>query len=153
MRYELSDYECAAIKPMLPNKPRGVARGTTGVSSTVSFGCCGPGHRGAIGQTGSVRTHLLQSLRSLATGWLWGRIMNTLAGAHDAPMQMIDTSIVRMHQHGADQQDSCGSRHQWPAGPTRTVAGEAHDNRLACKLLSHLTSGTMLLADRGYDAD
>ena len=24
MRYELTDYELAAIKPMLPNKPRGV---------------------------------------------------------------------------------------------------------------------------------
>ena len=26
MRYELSDYEWSAIKPMLPNKPRGVRR-------------------------------------------------------------------------------------------------------------------------------
>jgi transposase len=26
MRYELSDAERTAIKPMLPNKPRGVAR-------------------------------------------------------------------------------------------------------------------------------
>jgi transposase len=26
MRYELTDYEWAAVKPMLPNKPRGVAR-------------------------------------------------------------------------------------------------------------------------------
>jgi transposase len=26
MRYELSDYEWAAIEPMLPNKPRGVRR-------------------------------------------------------------------------------------------------------------------------------
>jgi transposase len=25
MRYELTDYEWAAIKPMLPNKPRGVS--------------------------------------------------------------------------------------------------------------------------------
>jgi transposase len=33
------------------------------------------------------------------------------------------------------------------------TAGEAHDNRLAGKLLSRLKSGTMLLADRGYDAD
>jgi transposase len=24
MRYELTDYEWAAIKPMLPNKPRGI---------------------------------------------------------------------------------------------------------------------------------
>ena len=31
--------------------------------------------------------------------------------------------------------------------------GEAHDVRLAGKLLSRLTSGSMLLADRGYDAD
>jgi hypothetical protein len=26
MRYELTDYEYATIKPMLPNKPRGVPR-------------------------------------------------------------------------------------------------------------------------------
>jgi transposase len=26
MRYELTDHEWSAIKPMLPNKPRGVAR-------------------------------------------------------------------------------------------------------------------------------
>jgi transposase len=32
-------------------------------------------------------------------------------------------------------------------------AGEAHDNRLALSLLSRLRSGSMLLADRGYDAD
>jgi transposase len=32
-------------------------------------------------------------------------------------------------------------------------AGETHDNRLADKLLSRLKSGSMLLADRGYDAD
>jgi Transposase DDE domain len=30
------------------------------------------------------------------------------------------------------------------------TAGEAHDNRLALKLLSRLRSGSMLLADRGY---
>ena len=33
------------------------------------------------------------------------------------------------------------------------TAGEAHDNRLAGRLLSRLKSKTMLLADRGYDAD
>jgi transposase len=31
--------------------------------------------------------------------------------------------------------------------------GEAHDNRLAGKLLSRPKAGSMLLADRGYDAD
>jgi transposase len=33
------------------------------------------------------------------------------------------------------------------------TAGEAHDSRLGLKLLSRLRSGSMLLADRGYDAD
>ena len=41
------------------------------------------------------------------------------------------------------------------AAPIRLAltAGEAHDNRLAGKLLSCLKSKTILLADRGYDAD
>ena len=33
------------------------------------------------------------------------------------------------------------------------ASGEARDNRLAGKLLSRLKPGSMLLADRGYDAD
>ena len=32
---------------------------------------------------------------------IWDRIMDALAEAHDAAVQMIDTSIVRVHQHGA----------------------------------------------------
>jgi transposase len=101
---------------------------------------------------------------------VWGRIMNALAGAHDAAVQMIDTSIIRMHQHAAciarnGRQSMGRSRggltsnvhavvdtNGMPVrlGPT---AGETHDNRLADKLLSRLKSGSMLLADRGYDAD
>jgi transposase len=83
---------------------------------------------------------------------------------------MIDTSIVRVHQHGA-----CISRNRRQAigrsrgGLTSKIhavvdtnglpvrlaltAGEAHDNRLAGSLLSRLKTGSMLLADRGYDAD
>jgi hypothetical protein len=38
MRYELTDHEWAAIKPMLPNKPCGVAW----VNDRHAFGCSGP---------------------------------------------------------------------------------------------------------------
>jgi transposase len=31
----------------------------------------------------------------------WGRIMNALAATYDAAVQMIDTSIIRVHQHAA----------------------------------------------------
>ncbi len=40
-----------------------------------------------------------------------------------------------------------------PRSRLALTPGETHDNRLAGKLLSRLKSGSMLLADRGYDAD
>jgi hypothetical protein len=85
MRYELADFEWTAIKPMLPNKPRGVPR----VNDR------------------RVLNGIFWILRS---GAPWrdlpaGRCL--LATAHDAAVQMIDTSIVRVHQHGA-----CITRYQ-----------------------------------------
>ena len=73
MRYELSDYEWTAIKPLLPNKPRGVRRVNdrrvlNGIFWVLRSGApwrdlpenYGPPH------------HLLQSLRSVAAGWRLG---------------------------------------------------------------------------------
>jgi transposase len=96
--------------------------------------------------------------------------MDALATAHDASVQMIDTSIVRVHQHGAciiqNRRQSMGRSRGGLTSKIHAVvdtnglpvrlaltAGEAHNNRLADKLLSRLKSGSMLLADRGYDAD
>ena len=39
-----------------------------------------------------------QPLRPLAAGGAWGHIIDALAAAHDAAVQMIDTSIVRCPQ-------------------------------------------------------
>jgi transposase len=39
MRYELTDHEWAAIKPILPNKTRGVQRGNDRRSSMASGPC------------------------------------------------------------------------------------------------------------------
>ena len=32
---------------------------------------------------------------------VWDQIIDALAAGHDAAVQMIDTSVVRIHQHGA----------------------------------------------------
>ncbi|EGP09607.1 hypothetical protein CSIRO_0765 [Bradyrhizobiaceae bacterium SG-6C] len=37
---------------------------------------------------------------------MWAKLMSALAGAHDAAVQMIDTSIVRVHQHGIASQET-----------------------------------------------
>src|SRR5262245_9231890 len=83
---------------------------------------------------------------------------------------MIDTSIVRVHQHAAyiapNRRQSMGRSRGGLTSKIHAVVdanglpvrlalttGEAHDNRFAAKLLSRLKSGSMLLADSGYDAD
>ena len=42
---------------------------------------------------------------------VWDRIMQALAAAHDAAVQMIDTSVVRVHQHGACIAGNQGAAH------------------------------------------
>jgi transposase len=83
---------------------------------------------------------------------------------------MIDTSVVRVHQHGAciseNNHQAMGRSRGGLTSKIHAVvdtkglpvhlaltAGEAHDNRLCSVLLSVLLPQTILLADRGYDAD
>ena len=93
--------------------------------------------------------------------------MDALAAMHDTAVQMIDTSVVRVHQHGAciagnDGQHMGRSRgglttkiyavvdtNGLPVQLGLTPPGEAHDNWLCSVLLSELRPRTMLLAERG----
>jgi transposase len=164
MRYELADYEWVAIKPMLPNKPRGVPRANDRRVLNGIFWVLRSGApwRDLPDHFGPYTTCYNRFVRWRRAG-VWGRIIDALAGAHDAAVQMIDTSIVRVHQHGAcitrNQRQSMGSKIHAVVDsnglPVRLALspGEAHDVRLAGKLLSRLRFGSMLLADRGYDAD
>jgi transposase len=96
--------------------------------------------------------------------------MEVLAAAHDAAVQMIDTSIVRVHQHGACIANSSGQHIGRSRGGLTSkihvvvdgnglpvqlglTGGRAHDNRLFSVLLRQLPRHARLLADRGYDAD
>jgi hypothetical protein len=71
-----------------------------------------------------------------------------LAAAHDAAVQMIDTSVVRVHQHAARRLVTDPWIVLCLLGLT---ASKANDNRLALKLLSRLRSESILLPARGYD--
>jgi transposase len=85
----------SAIKPILPNKPRGVPRVNDRRVLNGIFWVLR-----SAGQLRSIHD-LLQSVRSLRRAGVWAKIMGALAGAHDPAVQMIDTSIIRVHQHGA----------------------------------------------------
>ena len=102
MRYELTDYEWAAIKPFLPNKPRGVPRVNDRRVLNGIFWVLRSGApwRDLPESFGSYTTCYNRFIRWRRAG-VWGGIMKALAATHDAAVQMIDTSIVHVHQHGA----------------------------------------------------
>src|ERR1044072_8998061 len=102
MRYALTDDEWTAIKPMLPNKPRGVPRVNDRRVLNGIFWVLRSGApwRKLPDNFGPYTTCYYRFVRWQRAG-VWTKIMNALAGAHDATVQMIDTSVVRVHQHGA----------------------------------------------------
>jgi len=79
MRYELSDYEWTAIKPMLPNKPRGVRRVTTVACSMASFGFCVQVRRGAICQRPMAPVPRYNRFVRWRRAGVWDQIMDALA--------------------------------------------------------------------------
>ena len=102
MRYELSDHEWAVIKPMLPNKPRAVPRVNDRRVLNGIFWVLRSGApwRDLPERYGPPTTCYNRFVRWRRAG-LWDRIIDALAAADDTVVQMIDTSIVRVHQHGA----------------------------------------------------
>jgi transposase len=101
MRYELSEDEWTTIGPMLPNKARGVPRVDDRRVLNGIFGCCGPVRRGDLPSAiRSLHTSYNRFVRWRCAG-VWSRIMDAFAGAHDAAVQIIETSIVRVDRHGA----------------------------------------------------
>jgi transposase len=98
-RYELSDYEWTAIKPMLPNKPRGVRRVN---DRRVLNGIFWVLRSGApwrdLPETYGPRTTCYNRFVRWRQAGVWDQIMEALAAGHDAAVRMIDTSVVRVHQ-------------------------------------------------------
>jgi transposase len=101
MRYELTDFEWTAISPFLPNKPRGVPRVNDRRVLNGIFWILRSGApwRDLPEGSGPYTTCYNRFVRWRTAG-IWDLIMGALAEAHDGSVQMIDTSIVRVHQHG-----------------------------------------------------
>ena len=101
MRYELTDYEWAAIKPFLPNKPRGVPRVNDRRVLNGIFWVLRSGApwRYLPDNFGPYTTCYNRFVRWRRAG-VWDRIMNSLSHAHDAGVQMIDTRPYRLDRTG-----------------------------------------------------
>jgi transposase len=146
MRYELSDYEWTAIKPMLPNKPRGVRRVN---DRRVLNGIFWVLRSGApwrdLPENYGPRTTCYNRFVRWQRAGDWDQIMDALAAGHAAAVQMIATSVVRVHQHGAciadnNQQDMGRSR----GGLTSKIHAVVDTNGLPVHLA--LTPGERMIS-------
>ena len=92
----------AAIKPMLPNKPRGVPRVNdrrvlNGIFWVLRSGAPWRDLPNSFGPYTTCYNRFVRWRRAD----VWAKIRSAVAEAHERAMQMIDTSIVRVHQHGS----------------------------------------------------
>jgi transposase len=101
-RHELTDEEWAIIQPLLPNKVRGVPRVD---DRRVLNGILWRFRTGApwrdVPERYGPRTTLYNRFVRWRKAGVWDRILDAVSEAYDGDIVMIDSSCVRVHQHGA----------------------------------------------------
>jgi len=101
-RFDLSDQEWSIVSPLLPNKPRGVARTDdrrvlNGIFHILRTGAP---WRDLPERYGPYTT-VYNRYNRWAKAGAWLRMFEALAAQSPQSLQLIDSSIIRAHQHAA----------------------------------------------------
>ena len=101
-RFDLSDIEWGLIQPLLPNKPRGVARVDDRRVLNGIFWVLRTGSpwRDLPERYGPHPT-IYNRFNRWAKAGGWVQVFETLVEKSPDSMQFIDSSIIRAHQHAA----------------------------------------------------
>lgn len=171
MRYALTDLEWKFIQPILPCKPRGVKRVDDRMVLNGIFWILRSGApwRDLPDCFGPYTTCYNRFVRWQRAG-VWDDILKAISNQQYADVQMIDSSIIRVHQHGAcikQSVDNCIGRSR--GGLTTKIhavvdrnglplrlaltGGQQHDSLIAIELMSSLRIKDVFLADKAYDSD
>jgi transposase len=102
MRYDLTDFEWSIIEPLLPMDRRGpkpqnnrqIINGMFYILRTGSPWRDLPERYGPY-------TTVYNRFNRWRKAGIWDRLMDAIVKAHDGKVQMIDSSIVRVHQHAS----------------------------------------------------
>ena len=102
MRYDLTDFEWSVIEPLLPMdrrgpKPKNNRQIINGMFYVLR---AGSPWRDLPERYGPYTTVYNRFNRWRKAG-IWDRLMDSIVKAHDGKVQMIDSSIVRVHQHAS----------------------------------------------------
>jgi transposase len=122
-RYELSDFEWSIIEPLLPNKPRGMPRSD---DRKVLNGIYWRRRSGSPWaeipeRYGPATTSYNRFVRWAKIG-VWDRIFEAISKAYDGDLQMIDSSSIRVHQHGANGKKGDVKKRRPPLGTSLEAA-------------------------------
>jgi transposase len=106
-RYDLTDFEWRVVQPLLPNKPRGVPRvdDRRVLNGIFYILRSGSPWRDVPERYGPYTTVYNRFNRWRKAG-VWDKLMDAIIKAHDGKVQMIDSSVVRVHQQAAAQKNS-----------------------------------------------
>jgi putative transposase len=104
-RFDLTDFEWSVIEPLLPNKPRGVARVDDRRVLNGIFWRLRTGAPWAdIPERYGPHTTCVNRFNRWRKAGVWDRLLAAVSKAYDGDIQMIDSTSIRVHQHAANAQ-------------------------------------------------
>jgi transposase len=134
---------------MLPNKPRRVQqvndrRVLNGIFWVLRSGA--PWRD--LPETYGPRTTCYNRFVRWRQAGVWDQIMDALAAGHVVAVQMIDTSVVRVHQHGACIADNnqaiparpLSQRNRWQSGRWRRIGNRNPTFSVLCLVVAQLVT-------------
>ena len=102
MRYDLTDFEWSVIEPLLPKGRPGPKRKDDRLVLNGIFWVL---RSGAPWRDLPERYGPYTTVYNRFNRWrkaaIWDRLMDAISVAYDGDIQMIDSSVIRVHQHAA----------------------------------------------------
>lgn len=101
-RYDLTDFEWSAIEPLIPMDRRGPKpkRNRQIINGMFYILRTGSPWRDLPERYGPY-TSVYNRFNRWRKAGIWDKFMDAIVKAHDGNVQMIDSSIVRVHQHAS----------------------------------------------------
>jgi len=101
-RYELTEMEWSIIEPLLPNKPRGVPRvDDRRVLNGILWRFRTGSPWAEIPERYGPSTTCYNRFVRWRKAGVWDRLLAAVSAAFEGDIVMIDSTCVRVHQHGA----------------------------------------------------
>ena len=141
-RYELTEREWSIIAPLLPCKPRGVPRvDDRMVLNGILWRFRTGSSWSEIPERYGVATTCYNRFVRWRRAGVWDRLLEAVSQAYDGDIVMIDSTCVRVHQHGATGKKGMPTMVAWDVP---VAASQAKSTRLLMQSKRSLQSTSVL---------